>query len=114
MRKSFLKVLSAMVLSSAALFVFAQPQLTVNQGYPGDTTVSGTASSGQLPLTIYDTSQNPRKSLGTSQSIDSSGNFAVVLTNPLILGHSIVVVDGVGNTSPEMVVIVRPKSPSHQ
>jgi len=114
MKKRMLKFLiSGLMLSCVTLFLLAQNAPVLDQGYAGAAMVSGKVSPGQGTVTIYDTSNQARIFLGTSQSIDSSGKFAVAINSPLILGHSIVVVDQNGATSPAMVVAARPSSPSH-
>jgi hypothetical protein len=103
----------AVMCTAAALLVFAQGTPQLDQGYAGAAMVSGRASPGQAPVTIYDTSSATRTILGSSQSIDGAGNFAASVNPPLILGHRIVVVDHSGATSPAMVVDARLSSASH-
>lgn len=115
MRKKLLSFLvPAVMLSAVTLHLFAQSSPMLKQGYAGAAMVSGKASPGQAQVTIYDISYPSRTALGTSKSIDGKGNFAVAVNPPLIVGHSIVVVDQTGTTSPAMVVAARPSSPAKQ
>ena len=102
------------VLSSATPLLFAQNTPAVDQAYTGATMVSGTANPGQAPVIVYDTTNSTRTALGTSQSVDKMGHFAAMVNAPLIVGHSIVVVDRSGAVSAAMVVVARPGSGSHQ
>ena len=101
------------LLSLSAPLLLAQTTPAVDQGYAGATMVSGHATPSQAPVVIYDATTSTRTALGSSQSIDKMGNFAVMVTSPLIRGHSIIVVDRSGATSAAMVVTPRPASVSH-
>ena len=95
---------SAMFVLGASLVLGAQSALLVNQGYTGDVTVTGAITPGQAPVTIYDISYPVRTKLGSSQSVDKNGVFAVGVKPPLILNHQIIAVDASGSTSQIMVV----------
>ena len=94
------------------LILVAQSTPVLNQGYAGAVAVSGKVIPGNGPVSIYDISYPARTKLGTSQSVDGSGNFAATVKPPLVLNHQIVAVDVNGATSQPMVVAAPPSSPS--
>ena len=61
--------------------------------------VVGVADPGAMPIAVYDNSYDVPTLLGTSMSIDDSGNYAVVIRPPLQEGHSIYAEDAQGRQS---------------
>ena len=91
--------------AAAATFAQAPNAPALNQGFAGDRTVSGRAAPGSGPIKVYDVSTTPRTEVGQGEtSMDSTGNFAVSVDPPLVLGHRIVAVDKQGRSSAPMIV----------
>jgi hypothetical protein len=80
--------------------------VVVDQPFAGDRNVTGQGVPGSAPLTVYDSS-NGRNYLGSGQSIDQQGYFAVAVNPPLTGGQKIVVVDSQGHSSAETIVTVK-------
>ena len=112
MRKHTLAAFSVAWVTLATVILYAQSPPVLSQPYAGAVIVSGTVAPGRSPVSIYDNSYPVQTKLGMSQSVDGSGNFAVSIKVPLILGHQIVAVDGSGASSAPMVVAPLPQGPA--
>lgn len=82
-----------------------QPNLpVVDESWVGYDVVTGQASPGSAPITIYDLSYPARTALGSGKSMDDNGYFAVIVSPPLIAGHEIIAEDKGGHTSQPIMV----------
>jgi hypothetical protein len=99
-------------LFAAVFALIAQSLPSLGPCYAGAVVLSGKIAPGAGPVAIYDLSYPAQTKLGSSQSVDANGNFAVSVKPPLILGHHIVAVDANGVTSVPTVVTNQPANPA--
>lgn len=71
----------------------------IAQPAAGGVMVTGTADPAAAPITIYDTTYEAPAAIGSGRSIDTAGNFAVVVNPPLVDGNTIVAEDAQGRQS---------------
>jgi len=102
--KQPVKILLMSCLLPYAAFAVAATPPVMNAPKAGSATISGKAQAGSAPITIYDTSYPAKTALGSGKSMDSAGNFAVVVSPKLISGHTLIAVDAKGQTSQPVVV----------
>jgi len=96
-----------LLLLCAVVLLSAQSgQPTADQPYAGDRNVTGSAP-GATSLIVYDVTSSAKRYLGSSNSIDKDGNFAVAVNPPLVLDQKIVVVDSQGRSSAAITVITK-------
>ena len=112
MKKPIRTVCLLAALAGAVALLVAQSLPVLSPAFTGAATVSGKVAPGAGPVTIYDLSYPAKTQLGSSQSVDGSGNFAVSVKPPLIVGHQIVAVDATGSTSVPVVVAKPPAGPA--
>jgi|SRR5271165_4878392 len=110
---ALLRAATGMVLFSASILA-AQSAPILKPAFSGAIAVTGTVARGVQEVSIYDLSYPAETKLGTGTSVDGNGNFVVVVKPPLIVGHQIVAVDGLGIRSKVIVVGAPPKGPNVQ
>lgn len=97
--------IACLIACAVAVTLIAQASSTpvLDPPHGGDRNVTGKATPGSAPVTIYELSGAELNYLGSSKSMDDQGNFAVAVT-PLVLGKTIVAKDSSGRTSQPVVV----------
>ena len=79
----------------------------LDQTFAGSVVVTGLAQPGSGPITILNTSYTVPAPIGSGNSMDVDGNFAVILSPPPIEGNTIVARDAQGRESLAMTVLSR-------
>jgi len=63
----------------------------------GSSSVSGKASPGSAPISIFDLSFEQKTKIGQADSVGDDGSFSAGVRPPLVKGHQIVAIDKNGN-----------------
>jgi hypothetical protein len=79
----------------------------LDQPFAGSVVVTGQAEPGSGPITILNTSYTVPASIGSRNSMDADGYFAVTLSPPPFEGNTIVARDAQGRESAVMTALSR-------
>jgi hypothetical protein len=108
------RLLFGLICTAMAGFCLAQSSSqnpTLGTLMEGDQVVSGKASPGSGPITIYDASFPAKTQIGKATAVADDGTFSSSVDPPLVKGHQIIAVDQNGNASAQVTVIAASQRP---